>query len=400
MNLRWKAIAFAGFSFLSFTVVGMGIVLPAWAAFHLGGSQLIGILFFAGSAAGIVAAPIAGHVVDSFSRTSVSAFGQLLRILGLLLLAIATKTTGLVATTFLIASSIVSVFGFILLSGALGGVLQALVPPKERVAFVFRLSIAKQSGIAIGTGACGLLIQAYGAAWSALGAILLILLSTPLVLAVCVDILRQRTTETLLKSSLEALHYLARNHQALSASCGVGLAFALVQIANLLLPGFVYHTLDGDSDLYGLMEMVATGGGIAAIAVSSTRKIAEKLKRNFVALLISAGLLFMALSVTTSSMSAIIIYGLAGMVWSVLRSGADGHLLEVVDVKIIGRVQAFTTLLTAVIGMLTFLMPILFDQTKEATLFAISGTMVVLTASGLGLWNVRAAKSNENIAKS
>lgn len=45
------------------------------------------------------------------------------------------------------------------------------------------------------------------------------------------------------------------------------------------------------------------------------------------------------------------------MLWNLSRAATNGHLLTVVDTALIGRVQAFTTLLTGVFGMLIFLRP-------------------------------------------
>lgn len=51
------------------------------------------------------------------------------------------------------------------------------------------------------------------------------------------------------------------------AAVTVGLAFAVIQITNLLLPGFVIRFLGGDSGLFGLLEMAAAIAGMVALAV-------------------------------------------------------------------------------------------------------------------------------------
>jgi len=389
MTFHLKKLVFACFSFLSFGIVGIGIVLPGWIAFHLGGSQLVGLLLFAASTTGILSAPIAGHIVDGFGKTWVAISGQILRMLGFLLLGLAAMLSHPFSTFFLFASSVVSVFGFALLTGALSGALQALVPQVDRVAFVLRLSIAKQAGIALGTGTAGLLIQQLGSAYTALISAFIALGIVPLILMISSSSRPARPPATFLRSSMEAVRYLLDNANSLSATFSVGLAFAVVQIANLLLPGFVSRSLNGGSNLFGLMEMVAAGAGIAATAIGSFQKVARKIERHFVTLLASTSFALILLSATTSSLSAILAYGLAGMLWSVLRAGADGHLLAVVDTEMIGRVQAFTTLLTACLGMVIFMMPIVFQGATEAALFTACGTAVMLSALGLLLWGKR-----------
>ncbi|MER9390001.1 hypothetical protein [Mesorhizobium sp. M0435] len=55
---------FIAFSSASFVIVGVGIVQPAWLAFHVGGSGLVGLVLLSSSVAGLVLAPVAGHLVD------------------------------------------------------------------------------------------------------------------------------------------------------------------------------------------------------------------------------------------------------------------------------------------------------------------------------------------------
>ncbi|WP_247493206.1 hypothetical protein [Bradyrhizobium sp. 142] len=69
---------FVGFSSVSFFIVGVGIVLPTWVAFAVGGSNLVGLVLLASSLAGFVLAPLSGYLVDRYSRLTVTASGQLL----------------------------------------------------------------------------------------------------------------------------------------------------------------------------------------------------------------------------------------------------------------------------------------------------------------------------------
>lgn len=55
---------------------------------------------------------------------------------------------------------------------------------------------------------------------------------------------------TLLSASRESFRYLLNEPQSLSAAVMVGLAFAVIQIINLLLPGFVIHSLGGEQPLW------------------------------------------------------------------------------------------------------------------------------------------------------
>jgi VIT1/CCC1 family predicted Fe2+/Mn2+ transporter len=71
------------------------------------------------------------------------------------------------------------------------------------------------------------------------------------------------------------------------------------------------------------------------------------------------------------------------------RAAANGHLLTVVDSALIGRVQAFTSLLTGAVGALIFLLPTLLPNTTEAQLYMACGVMILVTTALLALWTRR-----------
>ncbi|WP_155651224.1 hypothetical protein [Burkholderia stagnalis] len=56
----------------------------------------------------------------------------------------------------------------------------------------------------------------------------------------------------------------------------VGLAFSVIQITNLLLPGLVIHKLKADSSLFGLLEMAAAITGMAVLAIAGLPSVARK----------------------------------------------------------------------------------------------------------------------------
>jgi MFS family permease len=74
-------------SFLSFSLVGVGVVPPSWIAFHIGGSKLVGLVLLASSLTGLLLAPFIGHIVDRHERRQVAMAGQTIRTCGLMLIA-------------------------------------------------------------------------------------------------------------------------------------------------------------------------------------------------------------------------------------------------------------------------------------------------------------------------
>ncbi|MGT0250448.1 MFS transporter [Burkholderia pyrrocinia] len=140
MTARRQRSIFIGFSSASFFLIGVGIVLPAWIGFHAGGSSLVGLVLLTSSVAGFTLAPAAGHLVDHHGRIAITASGQLIRALGLFVLALVQWVPTGFVPPLLIMSAVLGAFGYSLLAGAMGGVLQSLVPEDERMGFNMRLS--------------------------------------------------------------------------------------------------------------------------------------------------------------------------------------------------------------------------------------------------------------------
>ncbi|WP_408581270.1 MFS transporter [Burkholderia cepacia] len=135
-----QGLVFITFSSASFFLVGVGVVLPAWLAFHAGGSRLVGLVLLSSSAAGLLLAPVAGHLADRHDRSRVVMAGQALRATGFALLVPVGSVATWLAPILLVASGISGAFGFALLSGALSGILQVIVPESRRMEFAFRFS--------------------------------------------------------------------------------------------------------------------------------------------------------------------------------------------------------------------------------------------------------------------
>jgi MFS family permease len=380
--------AYTLFTFLSFTLVGVGIVLPAWMAFQVGGSRLVGWFLLASSLSGVALAPLAGHLVDRSNRNHMAMVGQAIRSLGMAVTAAALVLPEVQASAALVVAAAMGSFGFAVLSGSLSGILQELIPAGRRTSFVLRLSVARQVGIAFGTGIAGLAIHQIGASLTAI--------SFAVVGSACILLLRHMPTTTvatgtsvrqgLLASNLKALRYLIAHPACMIAAITVGLAYSVVQVTNLLLPGFVAHSLQGGSALFGTLEMTAAIAGAVLVMVASTERISRLLQERTLAVLATAGVALVAFSLTTTDWGAIVVYALAGMLWSISRALAHAYLLLVVDNAMIGRTQAFTTLITSACGGLIFLLPTLAPAAREADLYFGCGVIILICAITLSFW--------------
>lgn len=137
-------------SFISFLLVGVGIVLPAWVAFQIGGSRLVGFVLLAASVASLALAPVTGHIIDRCDRRQMAILGQAIRGGGLLLISPAQLVAAPFGQGLLIAASALGALGFSLHNGAFSGLIQALVPPGERVAYVISMDSQASPGVSHG----------------------------------------------------------------------------------------------------------------------------------------------------------------------------------------------------------------------------------------------------------
>lgn len=291
----------------------------------------------------------------------------------------------------LVLSAILGAFGYALLAGAMSGLLQSIIPESERMAFNMRLSFFNQAGLAMGTGVTGYAIDRLGSATAAVLSACIALAILPLLGTLTRTPSGRRSMKglSLLSASREAVRYLLNEPQSLSAAVTVGLAFAVIQITNLLLPGFVIHSLGGGSSLFGTLEMTAAIAGMAALAVAGIPMLARQMAGATAAILAGAAAALIALSFVTNPLGATVLYAFAGMLWNLSRAAANGHLLTVVDSALIGRVQAFTTLLSGGLGALIFLLPTLAPSATEADLYMACGATILIASALVGLWTDR-----------
>ncbi|NKL37145.1 MFS transporter [Rhizobium leguminosarum bv. viciae] len=379
MATNEQKTAYALFTVLSFGLVGVGIVLPSWIAFQVGGSKLVGLVLLTSSFAGVLLAPAAGHLVDKHDRRAMSAIGQATRASAMLLVGFADGSSALVGEIVLIVSGVGGAFGFAILSGSLAGLLQRLVPTEERASFSLRMSVAKQIGIACGTGAAGIALYYLGSSsaaylFSAISFVCMGLLRT---LPTSQSHSRGTATEGFLASNLEAIRYFLRHPECFAAVLFTGLYYAIIQVTNLLLPGFVTNNLHGDSSLFGTLEMAAALAGAASALLLSGRRVAELLRQRMAPILVISALSLIAFSFSQTPLVAVITYCASGMLWSVSRSLASANFLIVIDTQMAGRAQGFSTLLSSAFGGIIYLVPVTLPAAREADLYVGCGFAII-----------------------
>ncbi|MEE6140193.1 hypothetical protein SKC41_28220 [Mycobacterium sp. 050128] len=157
-------------------------------------------------------------------------------------------------------------------------------------------------------------------------------------------------------------------------------------MTNLLLPGFVTRSLGGDSGLFGGLEMTAAICGMVASAIVGISSVAHRLQELTPAVLIGAGGGLIVFAQARTTIIAVVLYAVSGMLWNVSRAAANGHLLTIVDTGMIGRVQAFTILLTGGFGLAIYLVPTITPGVSEATLYTACGVVIVVCTVGMTIW--------------
>ncbi|MGY3404761.1 hypothetical protein ACVWZV_000874 [Bradyrhizobium sp. GM5.1] len=142
--------------------------------------------------------------------------------------------------------------------------------------------------------------------------------------------------------------------------------------------------------------MAAAITGMVALAVVGFPSIAKRLQGLTPAILAIAGVSLFLFSLAPNRAIAIVLYCVAGMLWKVSRAAANGHLLTVVDAGMIGRVQAFTALLTGGFGLAIYLIPTIAPGASEATLYMACGAAIVACVGGLSLWTAGQERSRKS----
>ncbi|MCA1476784.1 MFS transporter [Bradyrhizobium sp. NBAIM08] len=397
MKISGARMALLLYLYISFMLVGGGIVLSAWIAFHYGGTGLVGWILIFTSGSTLVLAPVAGHIVDKHDRCGAAAVGQALRAAGFLALALPELDIhGISACVTLTASGAMGTFGFSLQMGAINALARINVAAPDSAKLSFQMSLAKQIGIASGTGLAGLSIDKCGPSATALFLSVLALCA-----ASCLGLIRfpgagapvVKSKLGLFGASRQALEYLRGDPEALTGTISVGLAFAIIQTTNLLLPGFVVNRLEGSTSLFGALEMIAATAGFVAVVISASTSSAERLRQGVVPLLVAAGLSLVLFSIAKQKVTAIALYALVGVLWSLSRAAADAALLTFVEIGFIGRVQALTTLVTAAVGAVVYSLPTIFVKLTEAQLYALCGSVIAVSAACLLLFGRSAGES-------
>lgn len=152
--------------------------------------------------------------------------------------------------------------------------------------------------------------------------------------------------------------------------------------------------------VFGWLEMAAAISGVLALVLVSLGPVAKMVQHVTLAIAAATGGALVLFSLSRGVATATVLYCAAGILWNVARAAANGYLLTVVDTRMIGRVQALTTLLTGGFGILIYLLPVITGSVPEATLYAFCGLVIMALAFALWLWKrVRSTRPRSSICR-
>ncbi|GGA53230.1 hypothetical protein GCM10011385_03290 [Nitratireductor aestuarii] len=366
--------------FLSLFSVGVGFVVMTWLGAVAGSMQLVGQLFLAGSITTLGISAITGVLSDQRSRISLIRWGWMVRFSGLsLFLAGLFEHELLVPGLF--AFSITTALSNALGASAMDSAFQNAIPLARRVHLSMRLEIVRQAGLICGMGGGGFLLHAFGALTPSL--LLLVTLGLQIVLfetslSRYADGPVRYGQGGALRFWLDGVRSAFRDVN-LAASILVGsLLVSVAQLTNLLVPVFVKDTLDGESDLYGLLESAWSAGGAALLTIVSLRHFLARERLEFLALTV-IGILMIAFAMSRSVPLLILIYALLGGFFALGKALCDGRLLALARTEEIGRVRSASVMLNSAAGVLIFLSPTVFPNDNAVLYYCIWGGIVTVT---------------------
>ncbi|NBB81796.1 MAG: MFS transporter [Alphaproteobacteria bacterium] len=362
----------------------------AWVATDVRSVALVGQLLLAISLTSLITSAVAGPWVDRRKRLPVIRTGQSIRVAASVALVAGLGAGGPWIVPALATYAVVNALGLSINSGALDGVLQALIRPERRVTAAIRLSIVRQAGLAVGTGLAGLVLHAAGsvAVAAAMGAVAMAQLALAGSFARGLGPPPHDGTgesDGLRAAGIDGLRQAAADRPLAAAMLGVALTFSVAQMTNMLAPGFVRDALRAGSDVYGLMEAAWAVGGGAILALAGLGRRAGRTGGAAFLGLAVLGALMLGFAATRSVPAAVALYAAMGALFALTRAICDGRLLERADPARIGRVRAATTMLTSGFGIAIYLLPSVVLLADIAVYYQIWGVVIVVAGLGLAL---------------
>lgn len=259
--------------------VGMSTIGANWYLLDQTNSNTsIGFMLSLNVIAGFLVSAFAGTVIDKWNRKNIILWANGLRVLALLLITGAFAWTGF-RIEYLYAFTIINGMGWALYMSASRSLVQEIVPEQELIGGNSLIEISLQVGMFMAGALSGILYKYVGFE--------VILLLNALAFAVSsfflsriryVPIPVEHTGESFYGTFKNGIRYLAERPYIFLLGIVSIIPLVSTMVFNVVLPGYVSTTVQGDSIVFGLSDMFYGIGGLLSGLIAAP--LAAKLSHN------------------------------------------------------------------------------------------------------------------------
>jgi len=365
--------------------VGMSTIGANWFLMDQTGSiQSIGFLLSLNVIAGLVIAPFVGTMTDKFNRKKIILWTNLIRALGIFAVTCLFLIFGF-HIEYLYAFAIINGMGWSIYMSASRSLVQELLTEKELINGNSLVEISLQVGMFMAGAVSGILYKFYGFELILIINSLAFILSSLFLLKVKYQAISvENIKESFYSNFKNGISYLKDRPYIFWVGVVAIVPLISTMIYNVVLPGYVNNSVNGDSVVFGLSDMSYGIGGLISgfVAAPFAKRISKGVTISGFFLLAIVTLLSLAFN----QYIFVLYIGsmLIGLCNSSLRILMNTTIMETVSKAYMGRAlsvwMAISLLLQTVFASG---LGIVIDRFSAGTGFV---CMSVLTLLGLGMY--------------
>ncbi len=356
---------------------GAYITALAWSAMAASGDvALVGVAFVIGHAINLVMGPGCGVLLDRFDRRRLALAGQLVSGTAFVVpyLLDALGVTGPITALF--ATSTLAALGVLIMSGALDAIQQAIVPVQDRRSVSALVGALRQGSMIAGTGGAGLLIHWTSSVTTFLMLAACCLASTASLYRLPTCVSAQPKKAGLLAALSDGVRIFFEFPVLGFLAALTALSFAIGQLSNVLLPGFVAGILHAGSREFGLIDSAWSVGGLISASLVSLALRRTELRWGEVWASGCLGVGLLLFGYLHDAYLAAVLQFLLGFLFSAAKVLCDGKILVMCPPDIIGRVRSNCQALIGACGICIYLSPIVLRGMDVAQMYRTWGVVV------------------------
>jgi len=339
------------------SMMGMGIHIIGvnWYVLQQTGAETrVSLIMMSSLSAGLFVLPFSGSIIDRHSRKRMVILPDLIRgtVISIVVVSILTgwfRLWMLWPMAFMLGCNHAFYFP------ASMSLLQEILPQEDYFKANSLREVTFQVGTLSAAGVAGWVVATFG-----LGGVLAFDAATYFFSAFCISRIHYSASEHITEKKHEAftetirsgLRYLLANRPIFIFGIMAMIPFVTVMALNVLMPTFAKNVLGRGPVVYGLMDMMYGIGafGAATFIGTLTAKMSERMSLMW--LLLIAGTLYVAFSLTTLLASAFAIGVLLGFCLAGFRVVSQTYLMKIIPRDLMGRCTS-TFFMISIIAQLT-----------------------------------------------